>query len=42
MLPIRVHHAPVHQDVFKWLLAQGVTLIGVTDLDRARTVLLGL
>lgn len=41
-VPIRVHHVPVDQAVYTWLLAQGVTLIGVTDLARARTMLLKL
>jgi hypothetical protein len=34
-VPIRVHHVPVNKEVFRWLLAEGVTLIGVTDLQRA-------
>ena len=39
-VPIRVHHAPAQANVFKWLLAEGVTLIGAGNLERTRTLLL--
>ncbi|HEV8382197.1 MAG TPA: hypothetical protein VGQ29_11455 [Gemmatimonadales bacterium] len=41
-VPLRVHHAPVQRDIFEWLLAEGVTMIGASDLDRARSLLLEL
>jgi hypothetical protein len=41
-VPLRVHHAPVQRDIFEWLLAEGVTIIGASDLDRARSLLLEL
>ncbi|MDH4038146.1 MAG: hypothetical protein OEX18_10910 [Candidatus Krumholzibacteria bacterium] len=38
--PLRVHHAPESPRVYRWLLSEGVTLIGTTDLTRTRTLLL--
>ena len=38
-VPIRVHHAPAQQSVYAWLLAEGVTLIGVEHLARSRSLL---
>jgi hypothetical protein len=39
-VPIRVHHVPARREVYKWLLSEGVTLIGVGNLDRDRALLL--
>lgn len=39
--PLRVHHAPASLRVYRWLLSEGVTLIGTTDLARTRALLLG-
>lgn len=39
--PIRVHHVPERQQVYAWLLAEGVTLIGAEDLRRTRALLEG-
>jgi hypothetical protein len=38
-VPLRVHHAPVSANVYHWLLAEGVTLIGTTDLARTSELL---
>ena len=40
-VPLRVHHAPVNARVYHWLLSEGVTLIGTTDLARTSEVLRG-
>lgn len=37
--PLRVHHVPADLSVYSWLLWQGVTLIGTTELTRSRTIL---
>ena len=37
--PLRVHHAPVDLSVYSWLLWQGVTLVGTTDLQRSHAIL---
>lgn len=37
--PLRVHHVPADLSVYSWLLWQGVTLIGTTELQRSRTIL---
>lgn len=37
--PLRVHHAPANARIYRWLLSEGVTLIGATDLARARSLL---
>lgn len=37
-VPLRVHHAPVDSRVYRWLLSEGVTLIGATDLKRSRAL----
>jgi hypothetical protein len=37
--PLRVHHAPADLSVYTWLLWQGVTLIGTTQLARSRSIL---
>jgi hypothetical protein len=37
-VPLRVHHAPVDSRVYRWLLSEGVTLIGSTDLRRSRAL----
>jgi len=37
--PLRVHHAPAELSVYSWLLWQGVTLVGTTDLKRSREIL---
>jgi hypothetical protein len=37
--PLRVHHAPAERSVYSWLLWQGVTLVGTTDLQRSRAIL---
>ena len=38
-VPLRVHHAPESRRVYQWLLSEGVTLIGTTDLARTRALL---
>lgn len=38
-VPIRVHHVPVDEVIYEWLLSQGVTLIGTEALPRASSVL---
>ena len=40
-VPLRVHHAPVDPRVYQWLLSEGVTLIGTTDLARTSELLRG-
>jgi len=40
-VPLRVHHAPVDLRVYQWLLSEGVTLIGTTDLARTGELLRG-
>jgi len=37
--PLRVHHVPADLSAYSWLLWQGVTLVGTTDLKRSRTIL---
>lgn len=37
--PLRVHHAPADLSVYRWLLWEGVRLIGTTDLRRSREIL---
>jgi len=37
---IRVHHVPARREVYQWLLAEGVALIGASNLDRDRELLL--
>jgi len=37
--PLRVHHAPADLSVYTWLLWQGVTLVGTTDLKRSHAIL---
>ena len=37
--PLRVHHVPVNEAVYRWLLAQEGTLIGTTDLKGTRALL---
>ena len=37
--PLRVHHAPVDLSVYTWLVWQGVTLVGTTDLKRSQVIL---
>lgn len=38
-VPVRVHHAPASSGVYRWLLAEGVTLIGTSDLEQTRALL---
>ncbi len=38
-VPIRVHHAPVDEAIYEWLLSQGVALIGTEALQRTRPLL---
>ena len=38
-VPLRVHHAPDDGRVYKWLLKEGVTLLGATNLERTRSLL---
>jgi len=38
-VPIRVHHAPVDEVIYEWLLSQGVALIGTEASPRARSML---
>jgi len=38
-VPLRVHHVPVDREVYRWLLDQGVTLLGTSDLRRTRSLL---
>jgi hypothetical protein len=37
--PLRMHHVPVDAAIYRWLMSEGVTLIGVSDLKRSRTIL---
>lgn len=37
--PLRMHHVPPDAAIYKWLLSEGVTLIGASDLKRSRTIL---
>ncbi|HEU4364481.1 MAG TPA: hypothetical protein VFT13_03355 [Candidatus Krumholzibacteria bacterium] len=41
-VPLRVHHAPATLVVYQWLLSEGVTLVGATDLARSRDLLVQL
>ncbi|HET8712515.1 MAG TPA: hypothetical protein VFM23_02400 [Gemmatimonadales bacterium] len=36
---LRVHHVPTSETVYRWLLGEGVTLIGTTDLRRTESIL---
>jgi hypothetical protein len=38
-VPLRVHHVPVDRRVYRWLLSEGVTLLGTTDLPRTSSLL---
>lgn len=38
-VPLRVHHVPVDRRVYRWLLSEGVTLLGTTDLRRTSSLL---
>lgn len=38
-IPLRVHQAPPKRSIYQWLLASGVTLIGVKDLKKGRELL---
>jgi len=38
-VPLRVHHAPEDRRVYDWLLKEGVTLLGTTNLERTRSLL---
>ena len=38
-VPLRVHHAPEDGRVYQWLLREGVTLLGATNLERTRSLL---
>lgn len=38
-VPLRVHHAPVNARVYHWLLSEGVTFIGTTELVRTSELL---
>jgi hypothetical protein len=40
--PIRVHHAPALIGIYRWLLSEGVTLIGANDLTHTQVILQGL
>jgi len=40
-VPLRVHHAPADVRVYHWLLSEGVTLIGTTNLTRTSELLSG-
>jgi len=37
--PLRMHHVPLDAAIYKWLMSEGVTLIGASDLKRSRTIL---
>ena len=37
--PLRVHHVPVNEAVYRWVLAREGTLIGTTDLKGTRALL---
>ena len=37
--PLRMHHVPLDAAIYKWLMSEGVTLIGATDLKRSRAIL---
>jgi hypothetical protein len=36
---LRMHHVPLNAAIYKWLMSEGVTLIGASDLKRSRTIL---
>jgi len=38
-VPLRVHHAPEDRRVYQWLLKEGVSLLGASDLDRTHSLL---
>ena len=37
--PLRLHHVPLDAAIYRWLLSEGVTLIGASDLKRTRAIL---
>jgi len=38
-VPLRVHHAPEDRRVYQWLLKEGVSLLGASDLERTHSLL---
>jgi len=38
-VPLRVHHAPENARVYAWLLKEGVTLLGASNLEKTRALL---
>jgi len=38
-VPVRVHHAPTDLEIYRWLLSQGVSLIGAHDLTSTHELL---
>jgi len=40
-VPLRVHHAPEDGRVYQWLLKEGVSLLGASDLERTHSLLAG-
>lgn len=38
-VPLRVHHVPIDARVYHWLLSEGVTFVGTTDLVRTSELL---